>query len=69
MWVPNTKDYSGVEHPGEPTLPVEVRIWPRLGDVGTNDPTKPLGAEHGALTFPDEASARAYIESWERATG
>ena len=53
-----------------PTLPgaaVGVRVWPRLGDVGSNDPTEPLGAEHSFLTFANEAAARAYVESWERA--
>lgn len=47
----------------------ELRIWPRLGEVGSNDPTQPLGADHGGMLFPDETAARAYVESWERATG
>jgi len=56
MWVPTT---SGAA--------VGVRIWPRLGDVASNDLTLPLGAEHSFLTFVNEAAARAYVESWERA--
>lgn len=54
-------------HPPDTSLPVLVRIWPRLGEVGSNDPTQPLGWEHDALSFADEATARAYVESWERA--
>jgi hypothetical protein len=62
MWGPSIND------PANPNG-FEVRIWPRLGDVDSNDPTKPLGPTNGGLLFPDEATARAYIESWERAVG
>lgn len=44
-----------------------VRVWPRLGDIDSPDPTKPLGAEHGSLTFKSETEARAYLESFDRA--
>lgn len=52
-----------------PTPPMKagVRIWPILGEVGTPDPTVPLGPEHAGMYFASEAEARAYVESWERA--
>lgn len=63
MWGPSINDPANPKAMG-------VRIWPRLGELGTPEgPTKPLGPSNGGMYFPDEATARAYIESWEHATG
>lgn len=62
MWGPSIND------PINPNA-VGVRMWPRLGEADSNDPTCPLDARHGAIYFVGEGQARAYVESWERASG
>jgi hypothetical protein len=61
MWASTGEAYTATGGRG-----FSVRIWPRLGDVGSPDPTRPLDGSNGELVFPDEQAARAYVESWER---
>jgi hypothetical protein len=73
--VDGTRSYGGsyydavLRAPAADTyLPWRVSLWPRLGEVGSSDPTKPLIPGHGYFEFSSEGDARFYVESWERAS-